>query len=207
MKTAEYLAASQNRKTAIAARMNELVSTTTEAGTTMDAAQAQEFDDLKLELKNLDAHIARLNDVEEINRASAQPVGGATPQDGAAARDVTRVVQVKDNRPEYSDFIRYAMVLATAKGNIPLAYEMSKSRYPDCPRIHTILKAAVSAGTTTDTTWAGALVQYQNFAGDFIDYLRPQTIVGRIPGLRRVPFNIQVGGQTSGGSASWVGQG
>jgi HK97 family phage major capsid protein len=42
---------------------------------------------------------------------------------------------------------------------------------------------------------------------DFLEYLRPQTIIGRIPNLRKVPFNIRVPRQTGGGSASWVGEG
>lgn len=75
-----------------------------------------------------------------------------------------------------------------------------------------MLKAAVGAGTTTDPQWAGALVEYREYAQDFVEYLRPQTIIGRfgqgnIPSLRKVPFNIRIPAQTSGGSANWVGQG
>jgi HK97 family phage major capsid protein len=73
-------------------------------------------------------------------------------------------------------------------------------------------KANVNGGTTQDTTWAAPLVQYQDFAGDFVEYLRPMTILGKfgsgnIPNLTRVPFMVRIGGQTSGGSASWVGEG
>ncbi|WP_101744731.1 phage major capsid protein, partial [Escherichia coli] len=68
------------------------------------------------------------------------------------------------------------------------------------------------AGTTTDPQWAGSLSEYQEYAQDFIDYLRPQTIIGRfgqggIPALRQVPFNIRVHAQVSGGAAGWVGEG
>ncbi|HAI0621930.1 TPA: phage major capsid protein, partial [Escherichia coli] len=71
---------------------------------------------------------------------------------------------------------------------------------------------AVGAGTTTDPQWAGSLSEYQEYAQDFIDYLRPQTIIGRfgqggIPALRQVPFNIRVHAQVSGGAAGWVGEG
>jgi HK97 family phage major capsid protein len=104
-------------------------------------------------------------------------------------------------------FARYAQCLAIGKGNLQQSYEVAKSRYPENEAIVNTLKAAVVAGTTTDTTWASPLVEYQNFAGDFVDFLRPQTIIGRIQGLRRVPFNVRIAGQTSGGSASWVGEG
>ena len=115
--------------------------------------------------------------------------------------------------PPGIEFARYAMCLMAARGNAQQALEIAKQRFPDQPRIQTVLKAAVNAGTTTDPTWAGALVpDYPTFAGDFVDFLRPQTIIGKfgtggIPSLRRVPFNVRVAGQTSGGSGYWVGEG
>ena len=62
-------------------------------------------------------------------------------------------------------------------------------------------------GTTAGTTWAAPLVQYNQMAEEFISFLRPQTIVGQIPNLRRVPFNINMPRQTTGGAAYWVGEG
>jgi HK97 family phage major capsid protein len=75
------------------------------------------------------------------------------------------------------------------------------------------MKNAVNAGTTTDPSWAGNLVPlYIRYTGDFVEFLRPQTIIGKfgvggIPGLRRIPFNISIAGQTSGGAGYWVGDG
>jgi HK97 family phage major capsid protein len=43
-------------------------------------------------------------------------------------------------------------------------------------------------------------------ASEFIELLRPATIIGRIPGLRRVPFNIQMPAATAGTSMGWVGE-
>ncbi|EMG5816052.1 phage major capsid protein, partial [Escherichia coli] len=92
------------------------------------------------------------------------------------------------------------------------ALEVARRQYPDDSRLHHVLKSAVGAGTTTDPQWAGSLSEYQEYAQDFIDYLRPQTIIGRfgqggIPALRQVPFNIRVHAQVSGGAAGWVGEG
>ncbi len=89
------------------------------------------------------------------------------------------------------------------------ALEVARRQYPDDSRLHHVLKSAVGAGTTTDPQWAGSLSEYQEYAQDFIDYLRPQTIIGRfgqggIPALRQVPFNIRVHAQVSGGAAGWV---
>jgi HK97 family phage major capsid protein len=70
----------------------------------------------------------------------------------------------------------------------------------------------VPGGTTTQTDWAAALVDTTNLASEFVEWLRPQTIIGKfgtggIPALRTVPFNIRVVGQQSGGTGYWVGEG
>jgi Phage capsid family len=68
-------------------------------------------------------------------------------------------------------------------------------------------KAAVAPGTTTDATWAGALVGgVRELADAFIALARSASLLGRIPGLRRVPFRANVPVQTQGGSFYWVAQ-
>jgi HK97 family phage major capsid protein len=44
-------------------------------------------------------------------------------------------------------------------------------------------------------------------ASEFLELLRPLTVLGKIPGFRHVPFNISVTQQTGGGLYQWVGQG
>ena len=68
------------------------------------------------------------------------------------------------------------------------------------------MKGAVPAATTTVSAWAGALVDPTNLAGEFIDYLRPATIIGRLR-LRNIPTNVRMIEQTGGGTGYWVGQG
>jgi HK97 family phage major capsid protein len=74
-------------------------------------------------------------------------------------------------------------------------------------------KAAVGAGSTASGNWAEDLVSAEGGAfADFVEYLRPQTILGRfgndgIPALRRVPFRVPLGSQTGGGAGYWVGEG
>ena len=70
-----------------------------------------------------------------------------------------------------------------------------------------IVKGAVAAGSTSDSSWAGPLAPQQTLAGEFVEYLRPATIIGRIPGLRNVPFNVKFGEVTADVSAAFVGQG
>jgi len=116
-------------------------------------------------------------------------------------------ITTKRNLPVGIGFTRYAMALAVSKGSTMQAAEFAKKWEQDTPEVSSVLKAAVAAGTTTDPTWAEPLVDYQNLASEFIEYLRPKTILGNISGLRNVSFNVQMAGQTSGGSAGWVGEG
>ena len=97
-------------------------------------------------------------------------------------------------------------------GGSVTALEIARQRYSTDPRVVRVIKAETAIGTTTDAGWAGNLVYPNQLATEFVEYLRPQTIVGRfgtngIPSLRRTPFNVRVGGQATGASASWVGQG
>jgi HK97 family phage major capsid protein len=206
--TAEKISAFEATRQAKQARMNELMNA--EDMTTLDAAQSEEYENLELEVKDIDTHLARLARHETLTKAAVRPVAGDNGIVASASRG--GVVSVKENLPIGIEYARYAMCLASAKGFPSVALEIARERYPDQSRIHNVLKAAVAAGTTTDATWAGSLVQYQDFAGDFIEFLRPQTIIGKfgtggIPSLNKVPFNIRVAGQTSGGSGYWVGEG
>lgn len=201
----EQITAFEATRQAKSARMTELMTTAGEKGETLDEAQEQEYDGLEREVKSIDAHLTRLNALEEANKKAAQPVNGSDPKKAAESRG--GVISVKSNLPPGTAFTRYAMALAASRGSRFEAAEYAKKWERDTPEVAMVLKAAVDAGTTTDATWAAPLVVYQNIASEFIELLRPATIIGRIPGLRRVPFNIQMPSQTSGSTVGWVGQG
>lgn len=204
---AEQITAYQTARETKAARMTEIMQSAADAGETLDEAQTQEYDGLDSEVKSIEAHIGRLNALERANKASAKPIAGDSVETGAAARAPARVEVKGANLPKGTAFTRYAMALARSQGNLMQAAEVAKTWADSTPEVETVLRAAVAAGTTTDTAWAKPLVEYQNMTSEFAELLRPQTIIGRIDGLRRVPFNIKVPRQTSGSSASWVGEG
>jgi HK97 family phage major capsid protein len=117
-------------------------------------------------------------------------------------------------------FSRYVMAVAASRGNLVQAAEIAHRHFVDTPGIEKLLrartqgmpsiisKAAVPAAGTTPPDWAGVLVYAQNMASEFIEYLRPFTIIPRVNGLRRVPFNIRIPRQTSGiTQTTWVGEG
>ena len=93
--------------------------------------------------------------------------------------------------------------LLRANGDPLQAYELMRGRR-DTPHVAEYLKSAVAPGTTTGPDWASPL--YQAIVGEFIDLLRPATIIGRLSGVAAAPFNVRLPRATSGSSASWVGE-
>ena len=66
------------------------------------------------------------------------------------------------------------------------------------------LKAAVAVGTTTDATWAKPLLPTESWAGGFLAIAHSQSLLGRIPGLQLIPFNVKVPFQTGEGAVAWI---
>jgi HK97 family phage major capsid protein/HK97 family phage prohead protease len=206
MKTlAEQIAAFEATKTNKAARMNEIMQKTVDEGRSTDAAEQEEFDTLEQEIAAIDADLKRLSSIDTINRANARPVPGAS--DPIRPTEVRRsVIQVKQELPKATAFTRYVMALAAARGNRLEAAEIAKRWHNSTPEVEMVLRAAVLPGTTTDADWAQPLVTYRQMADELIELLRPATILGRIPGLRRVPFMVKIPVQTQGSLVNWVGE-
>jgi len=209
MQISEQIKSFEASRAAKAARLEEIMAKAAEEGRTLDEAESEEYDGLQAEVKSVDGHLVRLRDLEKAQASKAKPVEAEKVNSyakGADFRD-NAVIRVERILPKGTAFTRYAIALARSKGNLMQAQEIAKGWEDSTPEVATVLKAAVAAGTTTDPAWAGPLVEYQNMASEFIELLRPQTIIGRIQGLRRVPFNIKMPGQTSGSSVNWVGEG
>ena len=66
-------------------------------------------------------------------------------------------------------------------------------------------KAATTAGTTTDATWAGPLVTTRVSTG-FLTSVRRASVIGKLP-VTTVPFGVQMTTLSSGSSTGWVGEG
>jgi len=208
MKLHEQLAAFDlKRKTAIE-QADGLMTKAAEEGRTLDEHESEQYDALQDELKTIDAHIARLKAHESVMIQRAAPVTpDAGKPDGGVKIGGNGPISVRRNLPPGTAFTRYVGALAASKGNLMQAEVLAKRWEAETPEVAISIKAAVAAGTTSDTTWAGPLVQYQDMVSEFIDLLRPQTILGRMTAVRRVPFNIRIPRQTAGSSGSFVGEG
>ena len=67
---------------------------------------------------------------------------------------------------------------------------------------HRVIKTAVPAADSI----ASPLAAYRHMASEFVEALRPATILGKLTGARHVPAGISTGAALSGTTAAWVGQ-
>lgn len=230
---AEQVKSLEATRQAKAARRLEIQKEASDNGTTKDAAQQEEFDTLTEEIKSLDRELVDLRALEKEAIAEAKAVPATPTEKSTDVASLSRDPHVIKHREESLDkgieLARFAMCLAAAKGDMPMALSLAKTHYPKQVRGISVLesaiksgekvdkhitrlKAAVAGGTTTGETWAAPLLAHNDFAGDFVEFLRPQTILGQfgvggVPSLRRIPFNVHIKAQTSGGTGHWVGEG
>jgi len=191
-------------RAAKAARMAELMNKSGEEGETLDDAAQTEYDTARDEVKAIDAHLVRLHEMKAMAVTQAVPVAANTPEAATKSRAGVRVEVIGSQVPKGITFARLAIAKMIASREMCPPHEIAKMRWPDQPEIQTILKAAVTAGSSTTMS---QLVEPQMYTQEFIEYLWPKTIIGRIPGLTRVPFNIKVQRQITVSSVNWVGEG
>ena len=188
----------------IVARMTEMMS----PDRTLSDVEAKSYDDLAARVAGIDGQLERLRHLERANVSAARAL--TTPLTSAApAASVVRPSTISVRSAELPPgilFVRGAMCLARAKGDMYQALQFAAQYKDTTPEVELWVKAAVLPGTTTDAAWAGPLAVVQNITAEFVGLLRPKTIIGRIPGLREVPFNVAVPAQTAGGTYGWVGQ-
>lgn len=188
MTISEQIQQFQAKRTEVLAGMDALIT----KGATLSQDDDAKYQSAEAEIAAIDQHLDRLKAAEARQAKAAKPVGNVH-------------VSVEDNAPKGTDFVRYTKSLALAKGNPMQAVEIAKAAgYGN--RVETVLKAAIAAGSTTDAGLS-VLVENQLMTGEFIDMLRPATIVGKLSGVRNVPQNIRIPRATSGTSASWIGEG
>jgi hypothetical protein len=187
----------------------------------MNTAEAEEFDTQESTIKRLDDDISRLSRLAALDRETVkalQPMNLDEP-----ARPYTAPVQIKtaEKLQEGEMFGRYAQCMIMAKGDHAKAFKLAEQHYPNTEAVVRTLKAqaegcnleelmrikaTVAAGDTQNATWAAPLVYAETWGGDFLNFLRPRTLIGQAQ-FRPTPFNVRIAGQTSSATAYWVGEG
>ena len=213
---AEQIGAFEAKHAANVAIMKSLMDAASEKGETLDAEAQDQFDELQSENEAVEKHLSRLRQMEKMAAAGAKPVDGSSAKAASESRDPTVPATVKaaEKLDKGIGFARLAKVKALAKLDGESVRTVAKELYGEHSSIYGIVsKAPVPAGTTNEGNWAADLVgEGTNVIADFVEFLRPRTILGRfgqngVPGLRNVPFNVPLVGQTEGGEGYWVGEG
>lgn len=192
------------------------------------------FDAAEAGIKAADAQIARLRSLEAIEAAGAQPApapgqptppaqerGAPNPDPNAPPVPTPGAQVIPYKAFPGQAFVRMvASIMMGGPNNWNAAADIARRYKDQTPQVEqvlrtiaqtgempaNVLRAAVAAGTTTGATWAAPLVYAANMTSEFIELLRPATVLGRLP-FRTVPFNVSIPRQTGGAAAGWVGEG
>ena len=214
MRLSESLKGYTDTREAKVAERLSTVQKSLDEGRTADAAELETIQTLNAEIKALDDQIEMVKGLIEADLKTAKPVHGQTEAEGIASITRAPAVAINHNRAEKGLAMAQLVRLQyQSKGIAHIAAQIAESQKQSLdPRVVDMTKAAVSAASTTNPAWAGNLVTQGGVIADFVEFLRPETLLGKfgtngIPSLRSVPFNVPIVGQTSGGEGYWVGEG
>lgn len=214
MKTfAEQVADLKATRAAKAEELKSVAQKSMDEGRSMDNAEAERFDTLSSEIKSLDGDIARLSRMADIDAETAKPVEAGQKAALPAVGGLRLPAQAKNTEKLEPGigFARLARVKAVAHIEHRDPAQIAQAMYPDDENLvkSLVTKTAVPAAATSSATWAGNLITDGGVGfADFVEYLRPRTLLGQIsPRLRNLPFDTPVLVQGSGGAAKWVKEG
>jgi hypothetical protein len=205
MNLQEQLRAFQQKRADAVERQTQIMSAAAEEGRTLDDTESSEYDEITKEVGHVEAHIKRLESLLHAEKSTAAQI------ETSSGPTIIVRKQDPDDKFQGQSFVR--RVIAKAMADISegefTAVEIAKARWgkthPNL--VQWIAKAAVPAGDTLVAAWAARLVGLDNrYTGDFIEYLRAQTIYDRLP-LREVPAHVNVKGQDGISTGYWVGEG
>lgn len=190
------------------ARFEELIALEGADGSLEDA-QVVERDSLNADIRTLSGRVDRLKTLELAQGAQARQVMTKAADTDVRDSVIHRPSIQGPTPPKLEPGQSYARaVICKLQGmwQQKNAFSLAREYYPNHEALHLFLKEDVPAMSTRDTTWGGSLVYPENLASEFVDWLRPQTIIGRLP-TQAVPFNVRMNKQTSAGAGYWVGEG
>jgi HK97 family phage major capsid protein len=205
--TIQSLEAARSAKEAAMLGLNEKAAG---EGRTKDETEREEFDGLAADIDALDTELKDWRRQESIAKRARAVDPEPSREKASDSRGTSTIVRVNDRVEKGIRFARVVKALWQARKGQRDIESVARHLYPDDALVQ---KAAVAAASTTGDTWGHELVGEEGgvFA-DFVEFLRPQTILGRfgqggVPSLRNVPFRTPLIGQTGGGEGYWVGEG
>lgn len=225
MNIAEQIAALKEKQAELTQERLEIQSKAVGEGRGKDAEEQERFDQITADLGAVEKELGDMEILQKSMGRTLTPVKGSNQEEADASRApgiVSKAIKLKEE-PGLM-FARHALCMYAAKNNVGIAAQLAEQHYGEKSpvaqvlkglggrNVESVIKATVAAATTGDATWAGPLLAYNNYSQDFVEFLRPRTILGQfgagnIPSAKRIPFNVHIKGQTSGGVGYWVGQG
>ena len=214
MKTyAEQIKDLENARAAKVARMETVTTKSLEEGRSLEAAEAEEFDDLELEIKQIDEDLVRYNKMVKMQGQAATPVAdsarGQVEKSVHTSKGPTILVkkQDADEKFEGQNFTRKAIARIIAKQEGCMPWQVAEQRWgKSSPSLVEVIKADVPGHGGGSGEAGSQLVSADNrYAGDFINFLYSQTVYNQLP-LREVPANVTIKGQDGAATAYWVGE-
>jgi hypothetical protein len=206
-------------RAAKAARAQEVLQKSMDEGRSTDDAEAEEFDTLEGEIKQIDADMNRLRKAEQFavqkGARVVAPVTGEDPVSNASrqrAYGPTIIVASKDKDEKFAgqNFTRKVIARALAHmegigGRSPA--EIAQERWGKTnPTLVQVIKTGVAAGGSGSGDWGAELVTADNrYTGDFIEYLYGKTLFDQLP-LKEIPANVTIKGQDGASSAFFIGE-
>lgn len=214
MNYAEQIAAFEAREKTLVEANAAIMSKAAEEGATLDADQKAQFDENEADISEVQDHIKRLRKMEAASKATAKAIEGGDEKAASESRGGVRVeVKTQPKLAPGIEFARLAQVRAVSRLDGERAADIAKGMFGESSNVYGfVTKATVAAGTTVSGNWAADLVSAEGgIAADFVEYLRPATILGKfgqgsIPSLRSIPHNRRIVEQTGGGAGYWVGE-
>jgi hypothetical protein len=200
------ISALETARAAKAARMQAIMTETFEEGRSTDEAEQEEFDSLQREVEAIDKDLKRYRTLEQLNGGQAKSNG--TEKSEAAPRAQRLRLTMPPPEPGCA-LAQVAKCLAVAQGNREAAAEIAQRRYGEEHLAARTLKTAAMLGEVSDLITkcpidpiyaTNLVIAASNETGmfeDFLDYLRPQTIVGRATDVVKIPLRTRVLGNGS----------
>ena len=211
---AESIAEHEEAREKKAKRSEAILRKASDEGRSLTATEQEELDTLSDEIDMIDEDLKRFKRLQaQLSRSTPVRAEEAeSPESAARLRGPVERIEVRPNVEKGVAFARYVGALVRSRFNLLEASEFAKRWNDTTPEVSLVLKAAVNAGSTTDGNFATKLVEYQTITSEFLELLRPMTVLGRfgtdgIPALRSMPFNVRMALQTGGGVHAWVGEG
>jgi hypothetical protein len=200
----EQLRAFRQKRNEADERLQSLMKAASDEGRTLDDEESSEFDGIESEINHIDKHIERLEKLAGEKAEKAEPVRKSSGP--------TIIVKSQDADEEFQGQAFTRRVIAKALAEMSegelTAGEIAEHRWgKKYPNLVRWIKTGVAGGDTMTAAWAARLVGTDNrYTGDFIEFLKSQTIYDRLP-LREVPAHVTVKGQDGIGTGYWVGEG